>query len=293
MAINPFFKFANNDQKLLDDLTVETIKVTGQNFYYLPREYFKLDRILGEDIQSQFNSAILIEAYITNVFKFDGQQDIIAKYGIMNTDRMMIQIAKTSFRKEITTRVPSITRPREGDLIYFPFSGSIFEINKMEDEVPFYQLGALTTYTLTLELFTYSQEQFDTGIELVDEATVERREYVKKILLKGILGGDYIVGETITHSGYTANVHQFVKGYSYSTVYVMDEKGTLSLGLTLTGEYSNAGYTAFSSEITTTIIPTDPIKEESDGDNMDIEKERAKKSIFDTSEKDPFSGGRY
>lgn len=293
MPINPFFKYAQNDQNLVDDLTVECIKVTGHEFFYIPRDYFKLDRILGEDIRSQFNLAIPIEAYITNIFKFDGQQDIIAKYGIMNTDRMMIQIARTRFRQEITNRRPEILKPREGDLIYLPMTDSLFEINKAEDEVPFYQLGALTTFTLTLELFTYSQEHFGTGLEKLDEATVERRDYVRKILLKGIYGGDYIAGENVTQSGYTASVHQFVKGYTYSTLYVMDEKGTYVSGVTLAGQYSSAGYTGFSDSYTTTIIPTDPVRDESDGDNLDFERERAKKGIFDTTEKDPFTGGNY
>jgi len=129
MAVNSYFKFAQADQKLLDDLTIETIKVTGQEVFYIPREYFKLDRILGEDIQSKFLSSYQIEAYIATIFKFDGQQDIITKYGIMNTDRMTIQISKTRFEYEIKRKKPEILKPREGDLIYFPLSGSIFEIN--------------------------------------------------------------------------------------------------------------------------------------------------------------------
>jgi hypothetical protein len=293
MATNPFFKYAGNDQRLLDDLTVETIKVTGLDVYYLPREYFKLDRILGEDIQSKFLSSFAIEAYINTIFKFDGQQDIITKYGIMITDRMIIQIAKKRFYNEITKVKPEILYPREGDLIYFPLSNSIFEINKMDDEVPFYQLGSLTTFTLTLELFTYSYEEFDTGIDTVDEVTNDRRDYVRQFNLVGILGGDYSVGEYVTQTGYTASVHEFSKGLTYSVLYVMDEKGTFVQGTTFSGQNSGAGYTAFSTALTKVIIATDPIRDESDGDGLDFERERSKKNLFDFTENDPFSEGKY
>lgn len=293
MATNPYFKFAQQDQKLLDDLTVETIKVTGQDIFYIPREYFKIDRILGEDVQSKFLSSYPIEAYILTIFKFDGQQDIITKYGIMNTDRMSIQIAKTRFAFEITNKKPEIVKPREGDLIYFPLSESIFEINKMEDEIPFYQLGALTTYTLTLELFTYSQEEFDTGITEVDSATEGRKDFIRQINLAGINGGNYVVGELVSHIGYTASVHNFYKGFTLSTLLVHDEEGTFVSGLTLSGQISGAGYTSFGATYTNTIIMTDPVREESDGDNLDFDRERAKKELFDFTFKDPFSDGKY
>ena len=293
MAVNPFFKFSKLDQKLIDDLTIETIKVTGQDVYYLPREYFKLDNILGEDIQSKFRNAHTIEAYIQTVLAFDGQADVISKFGVMITDRMTIQISKTRFKQEIGSKYTDILRPREGDLIYFPLSGTIFEINKMEDEIPFYQLGALTTYTLTLEAFVYSHEEFNTGIDVLDDATKDRKSYVNKILLTGINGGQYSHGEYVIHSGYTATVHDFVKGYSYSYLYVIDQDGTYVNGLTLSGIDSGAGYTGFSSSYTTTIIPTDPVKERSDGDNVDFESERSKKDLFDFTETDPFSEGHY
>jgi hypothetical protein len=293
MAVNPYFKFTPNHQKLLDDLTVETIKITGQNIFYIPREFFKIDRILGEDVQSKFLSSYPVEAYILDVFKFDGQQDIITKYGIMNTDRLSIQISKTRFKTEVTKKKVDITRPREGDLIYFPLSKSIFEINKIEDEVPFYQLGNLYTYTLTLELFTYSQEEFDTGIQEVDQVLEEKREFVGKISLVGINGGNYLVGEIVSHSGYSANVYNFVKGFTSSTLLVNNQTGEFISGITLTGQISNSGYTGFGYTLINTIISTDLEREESDGDNLDFDRERAKKELFDFTFKDPFSNGEY
>ena len=120
MATNPFFKYSKLDQKLIDDLTIETIKVTGVDILYIPREYFKLDNILGEDIQSKFTKAYTLECYVQTVLSFDGQADVISKFGVLITDRMTIQVSKTRFRQEIYAKDSEIIRPREGDLIYFP-----------------------------------------------------------------------------------------------------------------------------------------------------------------------------
>jgi hypothetical protein len=293
MATNPFFKFSQLDQKLLDDLTIETIKVTGQDVLYVPREYFKLDNILGEDIQSKFSTAYKIEAYIQTIFSFDGQADVISKFGVLITDRMTIQLSKTRFKREISTKETEILRPREGDLVYFPLSGTIFEINKLEDEIPFYQLGTLNCYTLTLEAFVYSHEEFTTGIDVLDSATTDRTSYVRRYNLVGKTNGTYLVGEFVNQSGYTATVQEFQKGYTYSRLFVYDEVGTYISGATLSGAISGAGYTAFSTYLTNTIIQTDPIREESDGDNSYLEAERLDKTLFNQSETDPFSEGQY
>jgi hypothetical protein len=293
MAINPYFSFAQNDQKLIDELTIETIKVTGQNIYYIPREYVQINSILGEDIRSKFENAYVLEAYIQTVFSFDGQADVISKFGVIITDRATIQISKTRFRQEIMTRHPEILRPREGDLIYFPLSGSLFEINKMEDEIPFYQLGALTTYTLTLEAFVYSHEEFETGMDVIDQVATDRNDFIRKLSLVGINGGSYRVGEEVKHTGYTAVVHDFIRGLSYSTLYVYDEQGTYIPGITLVGSYTNAGYTGFGSTYTNTKVPTDPVRERSDGDNVDFDFLRAKENLFDFTDTDPFSEGHY
>lgn len=293
MATNPFFKFSKLDQKLVEDLTVETIKVTGQDILYIPREYFKEDQIFGEDIQSRFNKAYKLEVYIQNVFAFDGQMDVVTKFGVIITDRMTIQLAKRRFNEEIRSREPEILRPREGDLIYFPFSGTIFEINRLEDEIPFYQLGTLTCYTLTLETFSYSHEEFNTGVAEIDSATKERQSFVRKYKLLGINSGSYIPGEYVVQQGYTATVQEFKRGLTLSDLFVFDEVGTYISGATLEGFSSSAGYTALYTELTNTIVQTDPIRESSDGDNADFERNRLEDSLFNLDETDPFSEGQY
>lgn len=174
MATNPYFKEYVGEQDLLHDLTIETIRAMGRDMIYIPREYLNRDLIFGEDTISKFKDAYTIEMYIQNVQAFGGQMNIISKFGINITDRVTLQVAKRRFDQEIYAKDNSIKTPREGDLIYFPFNKSLFEINYVEDKMPFFQFGILTTYTLTCELFTYSFEEIDTGINNIDEVQDKR-----------------------------------------------------------------------------------------------------------------------
>ena len=200
MAINPYFGDFRNEQRLLDDLTVETIKATGRDVYYIPREYVKLDRIFGEDILSQFKQAYLIEMYVMDVIKFQGQKDVATKFGLDITDKLDLQVSITRFRQEVYTKNSDIFKPREGDLIYFPLSKHLFEINLVEDEIPFYQFGALTTFTLKCELFSYSNETIDTGITEVDEVETKRKMYLSRITLGNSASASTVfkVGDIVT-----------------------------------------------------------------------------------------------
>lgn len=183
MATNPYFQEHNGERSLLDDLTVETISIMGRDMVYLPRELLKKDKVFGEDPISQFTQGYKIEMYIQNIDSFGGQINIINKFGINITDRVTLQVAKTRFNEEIVTKEANIKFPREGDLIFFPFNNSIFEINYVEDKIPFFQHGILTTYTLTCELFTYSYEKIDTGITEIDVIESERKYNLLKVSL--------------------------------------------------------------------------------------------------------------
>jgi len=176
MATNPYFKEYVGEQDLLHDLTIETIKAMGRDMIYLPREYLNRDLVFGEDVLSKFKDSYTIEMYIQNVTAFNNQMNIINKFGINITDKITLQLAKRRFDEEITANDPNIKTPREGDLVYFPFNKSLFEINYVEDKMPFFQFGILTTYTLTCELFTYSFEEIQTGIDNIDEVE-EKRKY--------------------------------------------------------------------------------------------------------------------
>jgi hypothetical protein len=170
MAINPYFYNHTNEQNLVEDITVEIIKATGQDCLYVPREYLSIDKVFGEDPGSSFTTTYTIEMYLQSFKGFDGT-DIITQFGIEIKDKVSLVMARRRFKEEVTNKNTAITRPREGDLIYFPTSKSLFEINFVEHENPFYPLGKLYSYLITAELFTYSYEKIETDIAALDSVS--------------------------------------------------------------------------------------------------------------------------
>ena len=77
------------------------------------------------------------------------------------------------------------TRPREGDLIYFPLGQRLFEVKFVEHEDPFYQLGKNYVYQLKCELFEYEDEVIDTSIEMID-SQVQDEGYITTLNLIGV-----------------------------------------------------------------------------------------------------------
>jgi hypothetical protein len=155
MAINPYINLTTfaAEQNLVESVTIELIQGVGQDCLYVPRNALNIDRVFGEDPSSFFNSYYTIEMYIQSYKGFEGT-DVITQFGIEIKDKISLLMSRKRFRDIVTAAVPTITRPREGDLIYFPLSKSLFEINFVEHENPMYPLGKLYTYQITAELFT-------------------------------------------------------------------------------------------------------------------------------------------
>ena len=175
--VNLYFNnFAfSGEQRLIEDLIIESIKIYGMEVKYMPRTLIAEDNLFGEDVLSQFNEAYNIEMYIKNVNGFDGDGDFLSKFGLEIRDEMTLTVSQRRFNDEIIVledspfgQEDSEVRPLEGDLIYFPLNGKIFEVKHVEHEAIFYQMGSLQTYDLRCELFEYSHEQFDTGISEID-----------------------------------------------------------------------------------------------------------------------------
>ena len=199
--LNPFFRQeVASEQRLVQDLVNEHLRMYGQEVYYMPRKYMGTDSIMRENVLSRFDDAYPIEAYIANVEGFQGSGDLMTKFGIRVTDEATFIISKERFSDyitEIMTNVESgedrrrqdddgniAERPVEGDLIYFPLTDSLFEIKFVEHENPFYQLGQLTTYELRCELFEYEQEIVDTSIAEIDDNLADIG-YVVTVVLAG------------------------------------------------------------------------------------------------------------
>jgi len=155
------------EQTLIEDLIIESIKIYGLDMWYIPRTVEEEDNLLNEDDLSTFNSAYQVEMYIKNVDGFEGDGDLLSKFGLHIKDSMTLTVAMRSFENEIGN-ITGQTRPKEGDLIYFPLNNKIWQIDFVEHESIHYQMGALQVYDLRVQLFEYSSERFSTGIEAID-----------------------------------------------------------------------------------------------------------------------------
>jgi len=170
MPVNPYFnQFGfSSEQNLIEDLVVEAIKMYGIDCYYLPRTDGTVDDLLNEDDQPVYNSYHTIECYIRNIDSFDGEGDILSKFGLQIRDSMTLSISFRSYNEIIQTPTGR-SRPFEGDLIYFPLNQKIFKVMHVEHESAFYQFGSLQFYDLRVELYEYSQERFTTGLPELDD----------------------------------------------------------------------------------------------------------------------------
>ena len=154
MATNFYFNnFKNSgEQDLLESLVVEAIQVYGLDMYYITRDINHLDKLYTADDQSSYTKPYLCEFYIKSVDGFGGDGNFMSKFGAYTT----------------------LTRPNEGDLIYFPLNNKCFQVKFVNKFEMFFQLGALQTWEMTCELFEYSNEVFNTGIDAIDSIQVNR-----------------------------------------------------------------------------------------------------------------------
>jgi len=204
-TVNPYFsQGTRNEQYLIEDLIIESLKIYGQEMFYIPRSLVSKDNVLGEDRLSQFKTAFPIEMYFENVDSFGGQGAFIQKFGLVVEQSATLVVARRRWDQFIgrygVTTLPQ--RPNEGDLIYFPLSGGLFEIKFVQHQDPFYQLGKLYVYKLQIELFQYSSEFIDTGIPEID--AFESLKTFNTNTTRNIHGSVNTITLTNGGSGYTS-----------------------------------------------------------------------------------------
>jgi len=309
MARNPYFKEYSGEQNTVEDLTIEIIQTMGKNMVYIPREFVNKDDLFGEDTLSKFEDGYELEMYITSIDGFEGEGDILAKFGLEIRDRVGLVVSRKRFEQTVGS-YENLKRPREGDLIYFPLSKTLFEINFVEHENPFYQLGKLYTYALSCEVFTYSQEEINTGYSDIDIVEDERKKFAVEFDLgtrvSASTATNFFEGETVYQvSGVTdgsaalENATATAVATDWSStdtkLTLTNIVGTISTSTdeTLKGAVSGAEYKITSSTTTTVIVPQEPEDDKPAGDNEDIELLRDQDDIFDFTETDPFSEGDY
>jgi hypothetical protein len=171
LSTNFFFNNfqSSQEQLLIDDLVIESIKIYGLDCFYLPKKLIDKDKIYGEDSLSEYNKSYMVEMYVKNVEGFAGEGDFLSKFNVEIRDQITLTIARRTFENEVQYFEFGYTRPREGDLIFLPLNNKVFQIKFVEHEPVFYQMGALQMYDLKCELFEYSNEIMNTGFEAIDD----------------------------------------------------------------------------------------------------------------------------
>ena len=244
MPTNVFFNHAvQTEQHLYEDLVVEALRMYGHNVFYLPREVIEEDSILNEDVQSKFGDSYQVEMYIENTDGFEGEGDLMSKFGVQIRDQATFIMSLRTWERFISLddNLATSFRPNEGDLIYFPLSGSMFEIKFVEHEDPFYQVGKLFVFKMTCELFEYSQEDFDTGIGDID-LIEDEQAYTTVMTMASGNGQNYVVNENITKSGTV--VGEVVSWNNITNkLTIKDVTTTLATTDVLVGATSTAQYT--------------------------------------------------
>ena len=189
MALNPYFQQgAVSEQNLVQDLINEQLKIYGIEVYYLPRQYVTKNTVIKEVIESKFTDAYPIEAYVDTYEGYEGVGTLLSKFGIQELDDLNLIISQERYSSYITPLIENIpnielaTRPKEGDLIYFPLGDRLFEIKYVEHEKPFYQLQKNYVYELRCELFRYEDEVVDVGIDDIDDTVVDKG-YIQTLTL--------------------------------------------------------------------------------------------------------------
>ena len=302
MATNLYFsQKVKSEQNLYEDIVIESLKMYGQDVYYLPRDLVNEDRILGDDPESSFNSSHVIEMYIENTEGFEGEGDLYSKFGVEVRDQATFVLSRRTWNRFVSLdqNLVTSTRPQEGDLIYFPLGNQVFEIRFVEHENPFYQLGKLNVFKLQCETFEYSHESFDTGIAELDGVEDSFAYQVSMTLGSG--SGDFVHGETVTQ---TVNTGKTVSGQVVSYTSEGASSKTLIVNnitfndtdvpatntMFVLSSNANAGNivgaTSGASRTITTapdqyVTPNDPL-----ADNKDFETAGA--NIVDFSESNPF-----
>jgi len=203
MPTNLYFtQGKTSEQNLYEDLITESMKIYGQETYYIPREIVNRDTIFDDDSVSRYDRAYALEMYVENIEGFDGDGDLFAKFGVEIRDACTFIVSRRRFLNRVAVNEAGDNepyyRPREGDLIFLKLSGSIFEITKVEDESPFYQLKDLPVFRLRAELFDYNDEDFDTGRYDVD--VIEARAAYAQIVTMSSITGTFEIGENVTQN---------------------------------------------------------------------------------------------
>ena len=286
MSTNPYFNHHGTntpEQRLVESLTIESIKTYGIDVYYLPRTLNDEDTLMGEDNTASYNSAHTIEMYIKSMDGFEGEGDFISRFGLQIKDQITFTVARRRFRELGMTTDGRADAPHEGDLIYFPTTSALFQILFVEDEAIYYQTGDIQSYDMLCEMFTYSDQSFNTGIDTID--AIERTHSYSIDFTMNTGSGNYTVGEQVYQGASLAAAT--VKGEVASwnatdkLLNLINMTGNFSGTSNIIGDSSSASYSITSFDAQSSAQSTAP-----SATNKEIED--AADAIIDFTEGNPF-----
>jgi len=224
MALNPFFlQGTSSEQRLVQDLINEQLRMYGVEVVYIPRKFVRKQTIIEEIQSSKFDDNFALEAYVNTYEGYSGAGDILTKFGMSLRDELVVTISKERFEDFISPflsasdpdEITLATRPREGDLIYFPLGERLFEVKFVEHEQPFYQLGKTYVYELKCELFEYEDEVIETSIDEID-TQIQEEGYITTLTLIGV--GRTATATANISTGYIKEIFLNNDGYGYTTI---------------------------------------------------------------------------
>ena len=246
MALNPFFlQGTSSEQQLVQDLINEQLRTFGVEVTYIPRKFVNVKSIIQEVQASKFDDNFSIEAYVNNYDGYGGTGDVLTKFGMSLRDEVTLTISRERYEDFISPFLAAddyllSSRPKEGDLVYFPLGQRLFEVKFVEHENPFYQLGKNYVYELKCELFEYEDEVIDTSIEAID-TQVEDEGYIQELQLVGV--GRTALATASINTGYIREIFLNNDGSGYTGVPVV------SISTSPSGQHGdNATAVAFKKE---------------------------------------------
>lgn len=280
---NNFSASVINENMLLEDLIVESIQIMGHDIKYLPREvYDQADDVLGESVNSKFTRAYTMEMYLANVEGYEGDGDFFSKFGLEIRDTSNFVLSRRTFEKYVPSNIA--TRPREGDLIYVPLLAKIFEIKFVEEELLFFSLGKRNPYIYELrcEVFRFSNEDFETGDEEIDDIEHAAAYTVSLTLNNG--SGNYYQDEVVYQGSNLAYATAVAESKHWipetRVLEVINIKGDFVANSNVIGTQSNTRYNLTSTDNLADLVDYD------DSDNRVIQTEAD--TFIDLSEINPF-----
>ena len=192
----------SSEQLLVEDLIIECLKIYGFDCYYIPRTSVNQDTIFTEDPLNSFDNAYPLEMYMKNITGFEGEGDLLTKFGVEFRDSATFIVARRRWDEVVARdgQVQLTTRPAEGDVVYFPLTKAYFQVKHVDSLNPFFQVGKLYVYQLECELMQYSSEQFNTGIQDIDDQAIEKSLDVNEYNILLETGGFRVLLEDYTTS---------------------------------------------------------------------------------------------